>query len=241
MAWKWYDSEVVKIEEVNSILKRFYLEIIDFENFEFEAGQFITIDLPISEKRIKRWRSYSIANAPDGTNLIELCVVLLEKGLGTNYLFHDVEIGTKIKFKGPSGTFYLPKEIQTDIVMICTGTGVAPFRSMINDLLKNKKTKHNIHLIFGARYKEDILYYEEFQQLEKVHQNFKYDVCLSRENHWNGYKGYVHQVYMDDYNEGAKNIKFYICGWSQMIDEVVANLLLKKKIDKNNIIYELYG
>ena len=241
MAWKWYDSEIIKIEEMTSSVKKFFLQIKDIESFDFEAGQFVTLDLPISDKRLKRWRSYSIANAPDATNIIELCIVHLEGGLGSSYLFNEVDIGTNIRFKGPSGAFYLPETIEQDLVMICTGTGVAPFRSMLNNILTQNKSHRKIHLIFGARKEEAILYRAEFEEIKAKHDFFQYDICLSRDENWNGYKGYIHQVYMEKYKEQVPNTKFYLCGWSQMIDEAVANLLLKKKIDKKDIIYELYG
>ncbi|GLR16557.1 ferredoxin--NADP reductase [Portibacter lacus] len=239
MAWKWYDSKVIEIREMTPTVKQFFLEVDEVADFDFFAGQFITLDLPISEKRLKRWRSYSIANHPNGTNIIELCIVHLDDGAGTTYLFNDVVVGSDIRFKGPSGAFYLPEKIDKDLVMICTGTGVAPFRSMINDILVKQKAFQSIHLIFGARYEKDILYREELENIERENQNFTYDITLSRDEKWLGYKGYVHQVYMEkDYSEDTK---FYLCGWSQMIDEAVENLLIKKKIDKKNIIYELYG
>lgn len=239
MPWQWYDSKVVEIRDMSPTVKQFFLEVEGIENFEFKAGQFITLDLPISEKRLKRWRSYSIANHPSGTNIIELCIVYLDGGLGTDYLFNEVEVGTNIRFKGPSGAFYLPEEVSKDLVMICTGTGVAPFRSMLFDLIREKKAHERIHLIFGARKSEDILYRAEFEKISKDWEWFTYDICLSREESWDGIKGYVHQVYMQ--KEFSENTKFYLCGWSKMIDEAVENLLSKKKIDKKEIIYELYG
>jgi len=239
MAWKWYDSKIVEIRDMSPTVKLFFLEVDEVEDFDFYAGQFITLDLPISEKRLKRWRSYSIANHPNGGNIIELCIVYLEGGLGTEYLFKEVNVGSEIRFKGPSGAFYLPEKIEKDLVMVCTGTGVAPFRSMIKNIIDQKKEHKNLHLIFGARKVGDILYREELENLAYENEWFSYDVCLSREEDWEGYKGYVHQVYMK--MEGIEGIKFYLCGWSQMIDEAVENLLIKKKIDKKDIIYELYG
>lgn len=239
MPWKWYDSKVVDIIEMTPTVRRFFLEIDGVESFEFKAGQFVTLDLPISEKRLKRWRSYSIANAPNGSNRIELCIVNLEHGVGTDYLFDEVNIGSEIRFKGPSGAFYLPELLENDLVMICTGTGVAPFRSMLQDLLANGVKLPKTHLIFGARYEKDILYRTEFEALVDENENFTYDVCLSRDESWNGYKGYVHQVYLE--REYDPDTKFYLCGWSQMIDEAVEHLLMKKQVEKKNIIYELYG
>ena len=87
-----------------------------------------------------------------------------------------------------------------------------------------------------------ILYREEFEKLASENPLFKYDVCLSREENWEGYKGYVHQVYMDGYQNGElTDKKFYLCGWSPMIDEAVENLLIHRKLERKKIIYELYG
>ena len=62
--WKWYESEIVSIKEQSLTTRLFKLKVHGDEPISFKAGQFVTMDLPISEKRLKRWRSYSIANAP---------------------------------------------------------------------------------------------------------------------------------------------------------------------------------
>src|SRR5690606_9211390 len=100
-------------------------------------GQFVTIDLPIHEKPNKRWRSYSIASWPDGTNTFELVIVLLEDGVGSTWIFENVTEGTELTFRGPQGVFTLPDPIDRDLFLICTGTGIAPFRSMAHHLLLN--------------------------------------------------------------------------------------------------------
>ena len=241
MPWKWYDSKVIKIEDQTPTTKRFFVEIPKEEPIDFTAGQFVTMDLPISDKRLKRWRSYSIANAPNGSNILEFCIVKLEDGAATKYLFNDLKVGENIRFKGPDGTFVLPDPIEKDLVLICTGTGVAPYRSMLIDLQKSQKPHKNIHLIFGTRYEDGILYRDEFKQMEKGIPGFKYSIALSREENWKGTKGYVHQIYMEDYREVRPDVDFYICGWSNMIDDAVANLILKLGYDKSQIHYELYG
>jgi len=245
MAWKWYDSTIVKIEDQTPNTKRFWVEVP--EVLPFKAGQFVTMDLPIAEKRLKRWRSYSIANAPDGSSLLEFCIVYLEGGAATTYLFEEAKLGTTIRFKGPSGTFVLPENIEKDLVLICTGTGVAPFRSMLWDLYNQKKPHRNIHLIFGTRYAKGLLYHEEFEELVKKMPGFKYSVALSREEnlptsqYWEAYSGYVHQIYQKYYPKPDPNIDFHLCGWSNMIDDAVAKLIVEMGYDKSQIHYELYG
>ncbi|MFT5169148.1 MAG: ferredoxin-NADP reductase [Saprospiraceae bacterium] len=239
--WKWYDSKIIKIEKESSTTKRFWVEVADVDQVDFTAGQFVTMDLPISEKRLKRWRSYSIANAPDGTNVLEFCIVRLENGAGSTFFFEEAKIGTPIRFKGPDGGFCLPEPVEKDLVMICTGTGIAPFRSMIWDLYNHKKPYKNIHLIFGTRFQEGILYKAEFEKLATEMPGFKYSIALSREEKGDWYEGYVHPIYLEDYKEIRTDLDFYICGWSNMIDEAIANLIIKMGYDKSQVHYELYG
>ncbi|HMO38633.1 MAG TPA: FAD-dependent oxidoreductase [Saprospiraceae bacterium] len=248
MPWKWYESKVVKIADASPTTKRFWLETPLEEPINFIAGQFVTMDLPISDKRLKRWRSYSIANAPNDKNLLEFCIVHMEGGAATEYLFNEVQEGTTVKFKGPDGTFTLPEPVNKDLVFICTGTGVAPFRSMIQDLHEQGKPHRNIHLIFGTRYADGILYRAEFEALQQQMPGFRYSVALSREEPLHPadfpfeiVSGYVHQLYLMHYASARPDVDFYICGWSNMIDEAVANLLVTLQYDKSQIHYELYG
>jgi len=242
MAWKWYNGRVVDIVDLTPNTKSFWLQMEDPTTFNYLPGQFITLDLPIHEKRHKRWRSYSIANLPLDHGLIELCVVNVENGLATQYLFNDITRGDIIRFKGPGGNFILTDPmIEKELIMVCTGTGVAPFRSMLLDLVAKDAFKQKIHLIFGARKPEDILYGEEFQKLAAEEPNFKYSVTLSRAPNWGGKEGYVHKIYKRKYAEIQEDRLFLLCGWSQMIDEAVETLVLGMGYDKSQIKYELYG
>lgn len=241
MSTIWYDGLVKKTEPIAPNVKQFWLEMPETKTFDFKAGQFVTMDLPIGEKRLQRWRSYSIANAPDGSNMLELCIVRAEHGSATQYLFDEIQPGSAVRFKGPDGGFVLPEAIDKDLVFICTGTGVAPFRSMLHDLKNSGKPHRNIHLIFGTRTEDDIIYRGEFEALTQTMPGFRYDIALSRQADWPGYKGYVHQIYMEQYKDIRPDVAFYICGWSNMIDDAVANLLVKLGYGRSQIHYELYG
>lgn len=237
----WHDGIVRKIETIAPNVRTFQVEVPDVPSFDFQAGQFVTMDLPIGEKRLQRWRSYSIANAPNGSNRLELCIVRSSEGPGSKFLFDEVQEGSELKFKGPDGGFVLPEKIEKDLVFVCTGTGIAPFRSMILDLKKSGRPHRNIHLIFGTREESGILYRAEFEELTHSMPGFRFDAVLSRQADWPGWKGYVHQVYSTQYAHPRPDVDFYLCGWSNMIDEAVANLLLKMKYDRSQIHYELYG
>ena len=233
----WQKGKVIKIENETDSTKRFWIEAEGTTDFNFKPGQFVTLDLPIHDKPNKRIRSYSIASWPDGTNVFELVIVLLEGGLGTKYLFNEINVGSELTFRGAQGVFTLDEEdYQKEIFMICTGTGVAPFRSMVNYISIHNVPHKNIYLIFGTRTQKDLLYYEEMKNLQL--ENFHYIPTLSRE-HWNGHSGYVHSIY-----EGLclhrQPALFLLCGWKVMIDEAKKRIL-EMGYDKKSIHQELYG
>src|SRR6187551_3344043 len=143
----WRTGKVIKIEQQTYHTRRFFIQVPELEVFDFKPGQFVTLDLPIHEKPNKRWRSYSIASHPGGTNIIELVIVLLDDGAGTHYLFNHVEIGTEVPLRGPQGVFILPEPIDKDLFFICTGTGIAPFRSMVHHIKLHDIVHKNIYLI----------------------------------------------------------------------------------------------
>jgi len=236
---RWIDAKLIKTTDRSLTTKSFFLELQGIESFEFSAGQFVTLDLPIGEKRLDRWRSYSIANAPEGSNIIELVIVKVPFGKATSYLFEKAQLGEVFKLKGPSGVFYLPKEIKNELVFICTGTGVAPFRSMLWDIKNKSKAYQGIQLFFGTRTKDGILYHEEWNELKKSMDHFDYSIALSREE-YEGYQGYVHQLYLNKYQEVKADRTFYLCGWQRMVDEAKANLL-ELGYDEKQIVEELYG
>lgn len=234
----WRIAKVIRIENETPDTKRFWMEVPELASFDFQPGQFVTLDLPIHEKPNKRWRSYSIASWPDGTNVFELVIVLDKDGAGTPYLFNEVGIGSEISFRGPQGVFTLQQPIEKDLFMICTGTGIAPFRSMVQHIKRENLAHKNIYLIFGCRTRETLLYYTELTALSQSMEGFTYIPVLSREQ-WEGRSGYVHPVY-EELCSGRQAAHFYICGWKGMIDEAKKRIL-EMGYDKKDIHLEIYG
>lgn len=237
-AQPWRIGKVIRIEDETSDTKRYWIEVPELTSFDFTPGQFVTLDLPIHEKPNKRWRSYSIASNPDGTNVFELVIVLNKEGAGTPWLWTNVTIGSELTFRGAQGVFVLHEPIEKDLFLICTGTGIAPFRSMVRDIKKNNKQHKNIYLIFGCRTKDTLLYYPELKQLQDELPGFHYIPTLSREQ-WEGRSGYVHPVY-EELLADKRDAGFFLCGWRGMIDEA------KKRItdmgyDRKAIHQEIYG
>ncbi len=237
----WRTGTVIKIENATPVTRRFWIQVTELDSFDFKPGQFVTLDLPIHEKKNKRWRSYSIASAPDGTNVFELVIVLLEGGAGTTYLFNEITVGSELTLRGPQGVFTLPQTIEKDLFFICTGTGIAPFRAMAHYMHQHNVPHKNIYLIFGCRKFGDTLYFNELNALAKELSNFYYIPTFSREEPQDGIRtGYVHAVYEEIIRENKPEASFFLCGWKNMIDDA------KEKItalgyDRKAIHLEIYG
>lgn len=241
----WRKGIVTRIEEATYNTRRFWIQVPELEVFHFTPGQFVTLDLPIHDKPNKRWRSYSIASWPDDSNIFELLIVLMPTGLGSTYMFEQVQVGSELLFRGAQGVFTLPTVIDKDLFFICTGTGIAPFRSMLHGIKNNNIPHRNIYLIFGTRSQKDLLYAEELKGLQAEISDFQYIPTLSREQ-WEGCCGYVHPVYQNLVEQRKRDTGtlpealFYLCGWKQMVDEAKQSIL-QLGYDKKAIHLELYG
>lgn len=249
MLQPWRTGRVIKIQDETAATRRFWIEVPELERFDFKPGQFVTLDLPIHEKPNKRWRSYSIASWPNGTNVFELIIVHMQAGAGSSYLFNEVKTGSEIPFRGAQGVFTLPEPIDKDLFLVCTGTGVAPFRSMAHHIKNNQVPHKNIYLIFGTRTRADLLYHDDLDQLQHELAGFHFIPVLSREA-WEGRTGYVHMVYEEICRAGQTKApdgslqvlpaSFFLCGWKDMIHEA-RQRIVALGYDRKDIHQELYG
>jgi ferredoxin-NADP reductase len=238
MVPQWQTGIVKRIEQATPNTRRYWVELTETPSFTFKPGQFVTLDLPIHEQRNRRWRSYSIASMPDGTNLIELVIVYVEGGAASKYIFDEIKEGSTFTLRGPQGIFVLPEQLDKDFYFISTGTGIAPFRSMLWYIWCHKIPFKKITLIFGTRRQEDLLYADEMRDLEQKLPGFSYRPTLSREQ-WAGDTGYVHHIY-EALCAAKEPSVFMLCGWKAMIDEG-KDRILQLGYDKKDIHAELYG
>lgn len=245
MISKYYHCQVINIIDESDLVKRFIIKVPNEVPFTFIPGQFIMLNLPIESKYTNR--SYSIASPPSNDNTFELVIVINPAGLGTPYLFRNIKVGSYLEVSEVLGKFHLPNPIDIDLCFICTGTGIAPFRSMLLDIYTRntphkytRNTPHkNIFLIFGNRYEKDILYRKEMEGLTEKIQGFKFIPVLSRDNiGWNGRNGYVHPIYEELFSD-KRPAQFYICGWTDMLHEA-RQRIETMGYDKKNIKFEIY-
>lgn len=114
-------------------------------------------------------------------------------GVASNFLC-DLQVGAEATLTGPAGKrFLLPVNRGAhDYLFFATGTGVAPFRGMVLDLLE-RDARSQVALVMGAPYASDLLYHAEFLSLAEKHPNFHYITAISRERQADGHDPmYVH-------------------------------------------------
>ena len=152
----------------------------------------------------------------------------------------DMNEGEEISCQGPFGDFILRPPMR-DTIFIATGTGVAPFRSMLQWVLGDSARHQGkqLWLVFGNRTEKDIYYHQEFLELAREHENFHYLPTLSRGGaEWVGLRGYV-QEHVSELARGRADAHAYICGLDKMVK---ANRDLLKSLgwDRKSILHEKY-
>ena len=231
-------ARLVDSVPLTDFTKHLEFEVLDQPHFGFVAGQWLSAKeyKPDGEEIT---RAYSIASPPNGSGRFALCLNRVVDGFMSNFLC-DLEVGAEVPFQGPFGSFILRPPMR-DTLFIATGTGIAPFRSMLHWVLadQSRHQRRQLWLLFGSRTENDIYYHDEFVKLAAEHPNFHYLPTLSRgAAEWQGLRGYV-QEHVPGIVGGRTDLHAYICGLKKMI---TANRDLLKGMgwDRKSIIYEAY-
>ncbi len=241
------------------------------QDLNFAEGQSVGVLVTPETANVTKpvLRLYSIASAHGGSsspNQVEICVkrvVYLDPetntkkyGIVSNYLC-DLKVGDSVSLTGPAGKhFLLPtaEYIDRPYIFFGTGTGIAPFRGMLQKLKRmGHPIKHPIYLFLGVKYQSELLYHEEWQ---KYNEWVSYDTALSREtSSTQSEKMYVDHLiekYHTEMKEILSNPKtlIYLCGLKSMknsiINRIVSVLSLKidsleyKQLIDRQLIIEVY-
>ncbi len=199
-------------------------------DFQFLAGQYVDII------RNGHKRSYSISHSQYEGNQLKLFIRNYEGGLFSNYWFNEAKPNDLLRVEGPLGTFfYRHNEVCTDIVLLATGTGIAPIKAILEqlqaspELLVNKK----IWLLWGGRKKEDL-----FWQPQTTLTNFTYIPVLTREDQWQGAKGYVQEIALQQPIHWQK-AQVYACG-SELMIQSAQKLLTQQGLKEENFFSDAF-
>lgn len=198
-------------------------------------------------------RAYSMANYPEEKGIIMLNVRIAtpprEKpdappGKMSSYIF-NLKPGDKVTISGPYGEFFA-RDTDNEMIFIGGGAGMAPMRSHIFDQLKRLNSKRKISFWYGARSLREVFYAEEFDELQKNHDNFTWNLALSepqKEDNWTGKCGFIHQVLFDSYlknHPAPEDCEYYICG-PPLMNAAVIDMLDNLGVEPENILFDDFG
>jgi len=228
-------AKLLAYNDIGPDVRHFVFEALAVEKLDFEPGQFVSLSDEVEGKKVTR--AYSVASPPNG-NHFELCLNRVNLGTFSPHLF-SLKPGGTIPMKGPFGSFTLRHPI-LDSMFVATGTGIAPFRSMLLDSRIWEAAPDRKHkLILGVRHEDGVLYREEFEALEREHPGFQFLPVVSRPgDQWTGRTGRV-QPHLLEAIGGRRDVQVYVCGFKEMVNDV-RQRLKALGFDRKSVVYEKY-
>ena len=218
---KWHNDEI------------YSLKFIRPTDFSFKPGQFMTVFLDVDGKTEKR--GYSFSSSPPEKDFL---MFTIKKEKFVSKKLSEFETGDKLEVKGPFGIFFLD-ESSDNIVMIAGGTGITPFRAM-SKYIFDKGLQIKATLFFSARTKNDLIFREEFEYMSKNKKNFRFFPTTTRDDNFEGHKGKIDEKFLKDGIDNFGSSLFYICGPKTFV-EIIAQILLKLKVEKSRIKVDKWG
>ena len=204
---------------------RIILRLPPNNNLEYLCGQYIDVIAPNGVRR-----SYSIANSRLMSDKIELHIRQVNEGEMSEYWFNHAKMNDLLRFEGPHGTFCFREKPQNNIIFLATGTGIAPVKSILEDLNFDaaSMTAKKFYIYWGGRSLQDIYWRPDFSQLK-----LSFIPTLSQEHpDWTGRRGYVQDAVVAD-NIDLTDSVVYACGSNDMIHSAQKLLFLHGLETKN--------
>jgi NAD(P)H-flavin reductase len=190
--------------------------------FDFFAGQYINLQRPDGLTR-----SYSIANIPDADNTLELHIRRLPNGQFSSWVHDELETGTRLTLSEARGTcHYLPGKADQPLLLMGTGSGLAPLYGIITDALTQAHSG-NIHLFHGSRDINGLYLMDELRELAERFEHFTYTPCLSGQGDTpEFFKGRVNDVALATL-QNLTGWRVYLCGHPEMVNQTQKMAYLK--------------
>jgi ferredoxin-NADP reductase len=219
-----FEGHLVRARPLSPNVRELTFERLDQQPMTFEPGQWVNVLLPptiATEGNLKR--SYSIASAPDATPRFDIAVTRVQGGPASTWL-HAVEVGAVLSFVGPQGFFTRPAVGGPPALMIATGTGVTPLRSMMKASVSAGFIAP-MWLLLGVRHEVDLLYSDEFGALAAAHPLIRFEPTLSQpQGAWGRRHGYVQTHVRELWDNLAESSgampHAYVCGLQRMVGSV---------------------
>ena len=212
---KTLPCRIQSIERLSHDVVRVVLRLPPTAALDFLPGQYIDV---IGAEGLRR--SYSIANAPRKDKQIELHIREVPDGAMSRYWFQQAKASDLLRLRGPLGTFFLRSQAGKDLVLLATGTGIAPVKAILEGVagLAEDAFPRSITVYWGGRHHKD-LYWQPPDM-----PGLRYVPVLSRaDDTWTGARGHVQDAMLRDHAYLADTL-VYACGSDAMIHGAQAKL-----------------
>jgi len=165
-------AEVAAVADLSAEVRQLFLKPL--APFAYRPGQFINL-----RRAGGLVRSYSLASHPDDGDALELHVRRYENGAMSSWIFDSLEAGARVEIQGPNGNcFYVPQDGTQPLLLIGTGTGLAPLLGIVRDALFHGHTGP-IRLYHGSRTADGLYLADALAALSARAPNFTYARCVS--------------------------------------------------------------
>ena len=221
-AVRWLTPQVIEAD----------LRVDEPADFTFAAGQWISV--PFGPKTVRAW---SMASPPTRPRALTLCVDVSPGGIGSQW-FAALEVGTRVRFKGPTGGFVYDRADPRRPIFVAEEVGVVPIRSILTEL---DETGHDrpAALVNWARDPGWLLYDDEFRALARRASWFTYFPAVREAPvAWRGDRGEAHEV-VDRLVHSVEHVVAYVCGGGAAVNEV-RNALVRKGMDRKTVKWEKF-
>jgi ferredoxin-NADP reductase len=206
-------------------VKTFRLGALDGGRLPFthQPGQYLSLTLMMDGERVGR--SYTIASPPTQSQYCEVTVKRVATGRASRYLHNVLVEGALIRVSAPAGRFVFTGEEANAVALVAGGVGITPLMAILR-YLTDRRWKGDIYLVFAARTRSDVIFFEELRRLESTFTNLHVTVILSGENDasWTGARGRISSQLLSKAVPRLAELPIYLCGPDGMMQGVRALL-----------------
>ncbi|MGB3301231.1 2Fe-2S iron-sulfur cluster-binding protein [Gordonia sp. (in: high G+C Gram-positive bacteria)] len=228
-----FTGTVEILDEVAPDVRRLVIELD--EPLNFNPGQYVQLNLPDGDNR-----PYSIASSPHDPQRIELHIKRTENGVATDgWVFDTLAVSDAVSLSGPYGKFYFRPDRDKPLLLLGSGTGLAPLVSILKTVMaiedEEGEWEHEVVLYHGVAMGDGLYDRDWFQELADERDWFSYRPAVSREE-FDGRQGRVPALLTEDFPRAGGNVA-YICGNPAMVEDTM-RALMKARLFPRDIYRE---
>ena len=208
--------------------------------FDFEPGQFLTLELPTPSGVI--WRTYTISSSPSRPMSISVTVKAQPESTGSAWIVQALKPGMSIRAKGPAGCFILPRQTKDKYLFITAGSGITPALSMTTYLF-DRGTDTDVVFVNCAKRPSELISRGMLEQMAARVPGIKLHFLIEEDDPfqvWSGYRGYFNQIMLGLMAGDYLERKIYCCGPTPFM-QAVRDVLNSLGFDMNNYFQESFG